>query len=333
MSAQKQLRIGTLLRAATLGVASLVTLAAQPAWSQAFPSKPMRMIVPFAAGGITDVVGRVIAERMAAQLGQPMVVENRAGAGGMIGLDVMLKSEPDGYTIAFLASPTLISGMLNGRIWNPDADFTPLGLNYRQGFLLALNPNMPEFRNVRNITELVRAVKANPGKINFGTIGVGSSGHLVGEMMKNAGGLNWEHVPYKGTAPLLQDVIAGQIPIVLFGAAGDDPAKYPGRIVIIGNSSTRRHPMAPDVSSLTESGFPGIDATTWGGFAGPGRIPGPVAARLTAEYKAAFDRPDTQDKLKFQQLEGMTPAEFGKLIRDTIQLWGRVIKDNNIKAE
>jgi tripartite-type tricarboxylate transporter receptor subunit TctC len=334
MSAQKKIRIGTLLRAVTLGVASLAALTAQPAWSQAFPSKPLRMIVPFPAGGITDTVGRVIADKMSKQMGQPFVIDNRGGAGGMIGLDAIIKSDPDGYTMGLMASPTLISGLLNGRDWNVENDFTPIGLNYRQGMLFSLNPTVPELRGVRTGADLVRAVKANPGKINFASIGIGSTGHLIGEIMGDMAGMKWVHVPYKGTAPLVQELIAGQVPLVMVGGASDDPVKYPGRVIVVATSGAKRHPLNPDAPTLAESGFPGLDATTWGAFVGPGKIPAPIAARLAAEYKVAFDNPDMRDKLNAQVLqEYMTPADLARLTREAVQMWGKVIKEKNIKAQ
>ena len=334
MSAQKNIRIGTLLRAVTLVVSSLMALAAQPAWSQAFPTKPLRMIVPFPPAGIADTVSRVISDKLSKQMGQTVVIDNRAGAGGMIGLEALVKSDPDGYTIGLLASPTMISGMLNGREWNVESDFTPIGLNYRQGILLSLNPNVPVFKGVKNGADLIRAVKANPGKINFATIGVGSTGHLIGEIMKDTAGMNWEHVPYKGTAPLMQELLAGESPLVMLGGASDDPARYPGRVIVVATTGGKRHALAPDAPTLAESGVPGIDATTWGAFVGPAKIPAAVAAKLAAEYKVAFDNPDMRDKLNGQVLqEYMGPSDLARLIRETTQMWGKVIKDKNIKAQ
>ena len=317
-----------------IALASLLAVAAPPAWSQAYPSKPVRMIVAFPPAGITDTVARMVADKMSKQMGQPFVIDNRAGAGGMIGLEALIKSEPDGYSVGLLASPTLISGMLNGREWNVENDFTPIGLNYRQGILLSLNPTVAELRNVRTGADLVRAVKANPGKVNFATIGVGSTGHLIGEILKDMAGMNWEHVPYKGTAPLMQELLAGQNPLVMMGGASEDPVRFPGRVIVVATTGAKRHALAPDAPTLAESGFPGLDATTWGGFVAPARVPAAVATRLAAEYKVAFDHPETREKLNGQVLqEYLAPAEFGRLIRDVSQQWGKVIKDKNIKAQ
>jgi tripartite-type tricarboxylate transporter receptor subunit TctC len=302
---------------------------AMQAHAQTFPAKPLRLIVPFPAGGITDSMSRLIGEGMSSNLGQPVIIDNRAGAGGLIGLDALIKSEADGYTIGLLPSPTLISGLLGGREWKPDDEMTSLGLNYRQGILLAINPNAPLLSGVRNAADLVRVVKANPGKINYATIGIGSTGHLMGAIMASAAGLDWVHVPYKGTAPLLQDLLAAQAPLVQMGSSMADQEANPGRVLLIATTANKPE---SGVGPLSAGGFPGLDATTWGGFVGPARLPPAVFARLVIAYKAAFDRPDVNAKAgRFLQQEYMLPADMSRLTRETIALWGKVIRDNNIK--
>jgi tripartite-type tricarboxylate transporter receptor subunit TctC len=311
-------------------IALLLSLAsAQPALSQAYPSRALRLIVPFPAGGTTDIVARFEADALSAQMGQAVVVDNRGGASGLIGADTIIKSAPDGYTLGLLVSPTLISGIFNARDWSPDNDMTPIGLNYRQGILLAINPNQPLLKDVKSGADMVRVIKANPGKVYFGTIGVGTTGHLLGELMKTSNGLQWEHLPYKGAAQLTQDVVAGEQPIVLMGASADDPTRYPGRVLLIATSGATRQ---AGVTPLAETGFPGMDATTWGGFIGPGHIPAPVLTKLVSAYKAAFERPDTHEKAdKVLTQEYLPPEELGKLIKSTLATWTKVIKDNNIK--
>lgn len=315
--------------ARSLAAALIVALAPSAAQAQAYPSKPVRFIVPFPPGGITDVLMRIMAEGMAVKLGQPVVIDNRAGASGLIGVDAIIKSPADGYTIGMLPSPTVIAGLLQGREWNVENDMSSIGLNYRQGILLAINPNAPLLKDVRNAGDLVRVIRANPGKVNYGTIGVGSTGHLLGELMRANNGLQWEHVPYKGTAPLMQDLLAAQNPIVFMGASTNDVDRNPGRLLLIATSGPRRQ---AGVLPLAETGFPGIDATTWGGVIAPAKLPPAVQARLVADYKATFDAPEVREKAqKILDQEYMGPAELTQLTRQTIATWGKVIKDNNIK--
>jgi len=312
-----------------------LALAGIPAAAQAqdYPNKPIRVIVGFPPSGTTDIVTRVMSERMSAQMGQPIIVDNRPGAGGLIGLDAVLKAERDGYTIGFLASPTLISALMAGREINADRDMTHIGLIYRRGFFLGLNPNVPEFRNVKTGPDLVAAIRANPGKINYGSIGVGSTGHLLGEMMKSIGKLDWVHVPYKGVALLNQEVMAGQAPLVVMGTTIEDPKTSGGRIINVAITSAQRHAKAPEIPSLMESGFPGIDATTWGSFYTPPGIPPAAASRLAAEFKTAHDRPETQKQLAQFDPEYMAPAQLAALTRSHLQLWGKVISDNNLRTK
>jgi tripartite-type tricarboxylate transporter receptor subunit TctC len=306
---------------------ALGTAAALPAAAQEFPARPIRIVMGTPAGEAIDVIYRMFAEKMSGPLGQSLFIDNRPGAAGLIGLDTIINSAPDGYTIGLLQSPSLISGLFNGREWKPDQEMTPIGLDYRQGVLLSINPNVPIFKDVKGPADLVRVVRANPGKVNFGTIGPGSTGHLVGELMKTRG-LQWEHIAYKGGVPLIQAVAAGSDPIVGIGTSLQDVDKNPGRVVVVATSAGR--PQGP-YRPLAEAGFPDIDATTWGGMVGPARLPAPVLAKLSAAYKTAFDNPEIQDKAgKILIQEYMAPPEFGQLIRSHIATWSKVIKDNNI---
>jgi len=317
-----------LTRALAVAAFALGTLAALPAAAQEFPTRPIRIVIGAPAGEAIDVIFRLFADKMGAQLGQSLFIDNRPGAAGMIGLDAIINSAPDGYTIGLLQSPTLISGLFNGREWKPDQEMTPIALDYRQGVLLSINPNVAIFKDVKGPADLVRVVKANPGKVNFGTIGPGSTGHLVGELMKNRAGLKWEHIAYKGGVPLIQAVAAGSDPIVGIGTSLQDVDKNPGRVVVVATSAGRAQgPYRP----LAEAGFPEIDATTWGGMVGPARMPAAIQNRILTAYKAAYDSPDVAERAgKILIQEYMAPPEFGQLIRSHIANWGKVIKENNI---
>jgi tripartite-type tricarboxylate transporter receptor subunit TctC len=314
-----------------LATAAVIALWCNIACAQTYPGKPVRVLVGFPPGGSTDIVARVVAERWGAQLGQPMIVENRPGAGGVIGLDAVTRSLPDGYTVGLLASPTLISALVNGRSIGAEREYASIGLIYRQGFFILINPAVPEFRGVRTLADLIAVVKSNPGKINYGSIGVGSTGHLVGELMADRGGLQWTHIPYKGLAPLLQEVTAGLAPTVLIGGTIMDSRNSGGRIVALATTSSKREASAPEVPTLSESGFPGVDASSWGSFIAPVGLPNPVLVKLAADYKAAFDSPGLADKLIGFTPEYLAPQDVDALATQTLQLWGKVIKDAGIK--
>jgi tripartite-type tricarboxylate transporter receptor subunit TctC len=302
---------------------------AGPAAAQTFPVKPVRLVVGTAAGGASDIVMRLVADKMTGALGQPVIVENRPGASGILAVDAAIKSTPDGYTIAILTSPAIISGLVNGREWKPDEEMSSIGLNYQQGILIGINPTVPMFRDVKNGADLVRTIKANPGKIVYSTIGPASTGHLVALIMSNVAGLQWEHNPYKGGAQMIQDLAAGASPIVVMGPTTQDAASNPGRVLLVATSGAK--PQA-GVRPLAESGFPSINATTWGGLIGPGRLPAAVHERLAGAYRAAVTSPDYLEKAaKLLDQEYLGPAEFDQMIRSNIAMWRKVIQDNNIK--
>jgi len=323
----------TLLAASLITLGAVCPLAAPTTVSaQAYPSKPLRLITGFTPGGVADLLSRAIAERMSVTLGQSVVVESRPGAGGLIGHDAIVKAEPDGQTFGLIVSPTLISGMVGGRNWNLDAETAPLGLAYRQGFMIGLNPSVPEFSNVKSMMDLVAAVKANPNKIFYASVSPGSTGHLTGALIGSQMGLKWEHVAYKGMQGPLQELVAGRTPLVMFGVAVEDPQKFPGKVIHLASSALKRNPTTPSVPTLSESGFPGMDASTWAGFFAPVGIPKPVMDRMVAEYRAAYDHPDTHKRLGASLvMEYMPPAEFMTLMKQTVATWGRVIKEQNIK--
>jgi tripartite-type tricarboxylate transporter receptor subunit TctC len=301
--------------------------------AQSYPSRPIKLITGFTPGGVADLVSRAIADRMAISMGQPVVVDARPGASGMIGHDAIVKAEPDGYTFGLIVSPVLIAGMVNGRAWNLDAEMAPLGLAYRQGYMIGLNPTVPEFRNVKNMMDLVGVVKANPEKIFYASVSTGSTGHLTGALIGAQQGLKWEHVAYKGMQGPLLEMVAGRTPLVMFGTAVEDPDKFPGKVINIASSALKRNPTSPNVPTLDESGFPGLDASTWAGFFAPMGIAKPVMDKLVAEYKAAWEHPDTQARLsKSLVLEYAAPAEFMTIMKGTVSTWGPVIKKLDLKS-
>jgi tripartite-type tricarboxylate transporter receptor subunit TctC len=294
-----------------------------------FPTKPIRLLLGSPAGGPLDLVTRLVAERMAAPLGQPVIVENRVGASGIIAVDAAIKSPADGYNVVMLTSPALLNGILNGREWKPAEEFTPIGLNYQQGILMGVNPTHPLFRDVKNAADLVRVVKANPGKVNYATAGPTGTGNIAGLMMTSGAGLKWENVAYKGGADMVRDLLAGENPIVAMGPTVQDAANNPGRLLLIANTSGR---VQAGIRPLAEQGFPNIKVTTWGGVVGPGQLPAPIAERLTGVYRSAVtDAAFIEKMAKILEQEYLPPAEFARMIQDTIALYQKLIRENNLK--
>jgi tripartite-type tricarboxylate transporter receptor subunit TctC len=299
------------------------------AGAQNFPTKPIRLMLGTAAGGPLDLVTRFVAERMAGPLGQQVIVENRPGASGIIAVDAAIRSTADGYHLVMLTSPALLNGLLNGREWKPAEEFSAIGLNYQQGILMGVNPSHPLFRDVKNAADLVRVVRANPGKVNYATAGPTGTGNIAGAMMASGAGLQWENVPYKGGADMVRDLIAGENPIVAMGPTVQDAANNPGRLLLIATTGGR---VQACVRPLAEQGFPNIRVTTWGGIVGPGQMPAAVTERLSSAYRSAVVDPAFVEKMaKVLEQEYLPPAEFGQMIRDTIALYQKLIRENNLR--
>jgi tripartite-type tricarboxylate transporter receptor subunit TctC len=303
---------------------------AQPAW----PDKPVRIMVPFAPGGQTDIIGRILAERYTQLWGKSVLVENRIGASGSIGTDVVAKSPPDGYMLQIAAinthgaNPALFGSKLP---YDPVRDFTPIIWVNSSINVLVVNPNSP-FRNLR---ELLDYAKANPGKLTFGTAGSGSSMHLFMEVLKMMTGTDITHVPYKGSGPAGQDVMGNQITMVFDSMPGAWPFVQSGRFKALAVSSGKRAPNAPDVPTVAEAGVPGYDYVSWLGVVGPAGMPRDLVARINADTNRILQMPETRDR--FDKLGtvpvGGTPEEFGNYIRNQVATWHKVVKASGAKVE
>jgi tripartite-type tricarboxylate transporter receptor subunit TctC len=252
--------------------------------AQAYPSKPIRVIVPYAAGGFSDLSSRVIAESMSRQLGQPLVVEPRPGGGGRIGAEYVAKAAPDGYQILYTTNGTHTYMQITEKSlsYDPLKDFTPIAQVGVYGLLMAVHPSVP----ARNITEFIDYVKRNPGKINYGSSGIGSGIHFAGELFKVMAGVDMVHVPYKGSGPALQDVIAGNCHVAFDGAA--KPFIDSGKVRFLGTTSSRRDPRFPDFPTIGEGGLPGYDLTYWLAVFGPAGLPAEVRSKLNVAVNAAL---------------------------------------------
>jgi tripartite-type tricarboxylate transporter receptor subunit TctC len=303
------------------------------AQAQAYPNKPIRLMVPFPPGGSTDIVARIVAQKLSDRLGQQVVVENRGGAGGTIGAEAVAKAAPDGYTLVLGTTSThAVAPNVYARIgYDPVKDFAPISLVAVTPYLLVVNPGV----NVKSLPEFVGYVKARPGKLNYASAGTGSTTHLAMEMLKSAGGLYIVHIPYNGNGPAGTAVIAGQVE-ALFGSL---PAVLPhaksGRVRPIAVGTPKRSPSLPDVPTVAESGFPGFDASLWLAIMAPAGTPPAVVDRLHKEIVAVIGSPDAADALGKAGAEPRTstPAELAGMVKDGVGKYAKIVKQAGIKAE
>ena len=314
-------------------ILALGTLASHAALAQAYPAKPIRLVVPFPPGGSTDIVARIVAQKLSDRLGQQVVVENRGGAGGTIGAEAVAKAPPDGYTLVVGTTSThAVAPSVYGKIgYDPVKDFAPISLIAVTPYLLVVNPSV----NVKSLQEFVGYVKARPGKLNYASAGTGSTTHLAMEMLKSAAGLYIVHIPYNGNGPAGTAVIAGQVEI-LFGSL---PAVLPhaksGRVRPLAVGTPKRSPSLPDVPTVAESGFPGFDASLWLAIMAPAGTPAPIVDRLQKEIHAVIASPDTADALNKAGAEPITstPAELAAMVKDGVEKYGKVVKQAGVKPE
>ena len=298
-----------------------------------YPSRPIKWVVPYTPGGITDTVTRIVTGKLQESLGQPIVVENKPGANSIVGADLVAKSPPDGYSVvtviaAHAANATLYAGKIP---FDPVKSFTPISLVAIAPLIMTVNNNFP----AKNVKELVDYAKANPGKVSFGSSGVGSATHLTFELLKQTAGLDMVHIPYKGTAPALTAVIAGDIQVL-----GDVPSSLMphvrgGKIRALGMFSAKRVAGAPEVPTLPEAGGPAIEGSTWVMFLAPAGTPPAIVARLSSEIAKIVSAPEL--RARFEQLGieavGSSPAETAKFLDAEIAKWSKVITTAGVKAE
>ncbi|WP_295377664.1 tripartite tricarboxylate transporter substrate binding protein [uncultured Pseudacidovorax sp.] len=320
------------LMAATL--AAGLALAAPLASAQAaYPTKPIRLVVPFAPGGSADVVGRLIAEELRAGLGQPVVVDNRPGAGGNIAGDMVAKAPADGYTLLLAAAgPIAINPSLYGRMpYNPATDLAPVALLARDHQLMAVTPSVP----ARDVREFIAYAKANPGKVSFGSPGNGTPAHLGGELFNQMAGTQMVHVPYKGSAPAMNDLISGQITVMIDNMPALLPQVQAGRLRALGVASPARASGAPDIPTVAESGLPGFNVTAWKGLMAPAGTPKPIVAKLNEVAVAAVAKPEIRKRLVDLGAEpgGGSPEDFGALIARDSRSWAALVKSTGARVD
>jgi tripartite-type tricarboxylate transporter receptor subunit TctC len=306
--------------------------AASIAQAQTWPAKPVRFVVPFPPGGATDVAARAVSDRLSRALGQQFVVENRAGASGMIGATEVARAAPDGYTILFAADPvTTLHLVLKGVQYDVQRDFVAITQVTTQPLALAVHASVP----ASSVQEFIALVKASPGKFAFAHSGTGSGQHLAGELLKRLAGIDMQHVPYKGGAPAVQDLVAGQVPAAVLGSTPLIPHHKSGRIRILAFTSKERFPTLPEVPTLHESGFPGFDTTQWLGLLAPRGTPGDVVSRLYSETKKTLALEEVKERLLQAALlpVGSSPQEFAALIRADLERWSKLAKELGLEPQ
>jgi tripartite-type tricarboxylate transporter receptor subunit TctC len=304
-----------------------------PAGAQTYPNKPIRWIVPYTGGGITDVTTRLVTQKMSAALGQPIVVDNRPGANSILGSELAAKAAPDGYTMVtviagYSANVTLYAGKLP---FDPLKDLAPVSLTAIAPLIMTVNPGLP----VKDVKELIAYAKANPGKLNFGSSGIGAAAHLTCELFKQTTGVDMVHVPFTGTAPAMQAAMANDIQMLVDTPSSLMPQVRGGKLKALGMFSARRLPAYPEVPTLAESGGPALESSTWVMFMAPGGTPRDIVNRLSAEAAKALKEADVRDKLVQTGIEpvGNTPEAAKRFLDAEIAKWKKVIEAAGVKAE
>jgi tripartite-type tricarboxylate transporter receptor subunit TctC len=319
-------RLAWALVAAVIGTTSV-------ARADDYPNHPIRVIVPFAAGGAADAVARIVGKYIGDALGQPVVVEDRGGAGGIIGAEIVKNAEPDGYTLLLGQSgPISINpGIYTKLSYDPEKDFVPISMTTAYPYILVVNPSL----GVKTVAELVALAKSKPGQLNYGTAGVGVSNHLVTELFDDKAGIKMTHVPYRGTSLAVADLLAGHVEVVFADPVSALSQVRAGKLIALAVTSKDRSPVAPDVPTIAESGYPGFDAVAWHGFMAPAGTPQPVIDRLNAEILKALKDPPSAKLIEQQamQIVGNSPQEFAGFIKQDIELWKDVAKQAKVEIK
>ena len=310
-------------------------VAAPAARAQSFPAKPIRIIAPYTAGGAADLLSRFLCEKFPAAMGEPCVVENKPGAGGIIGFDLAAKSEPDGHTLVMapnnLAIIPVLPSLYPNVPYDTLKDLAPIALVASTPIMVGAHPAFP----AQSFPELIAYARANSGKVNFTTCGPASPQHLAGEMLASRAGFTWIHVPYKGCGDALTAVVGGTVPVFISTVAHFNPQIKSGKLRGFAVLGPTRSQFAPDYPTVAESGFPGYEVNLWFGLLAQGRTPAPVIARLNAEVNKALESPDLREKLRAQSYEplGGPPERFADAIRADMERFGKVIRDGGVKME
>ena len=313
--------------------AVILIFAAISAAAQQFPNRPLRLVVPFAPGGSADFVARLVGQKLGESFGQQVVVDNRGGASGMIGNDLVAKSAPDGYTLTigtlgpFAVNPSLFSRMP----YDPIKDFAPITLTGAASHILVVHPSLP----VRTVGDLIALAKAKPGQLTFASSGIGNATHLTGELFKVTAKVDMVHVPYKGGGPAMSDLVGGQVSFSFASMPSALPHARSGRLRAIAVGAGKRSPAIPELPTVAESGLPGFASEDWQGILVAAKTPPEIVTRLNAELQRALGLPELKERLLASGFEARTstPEWFGEFIKSETVKWAKVVKEAGIKAE
>lgn len=328
--------VSTLRRRSALALllGSAATALAPAAWAQApYPSKAITVIVPFPAGGQTDLIGRIVSDQLSKRLGQPVVVENRPGVNGSLGSDQVARATADGYTLVVTGPGThAINQLVNANVkYDARKDFTHIGMITRAGNVLLASP---AFKG-KSVADVVAMSKANPRSLNFALTGIGSSGHMSMELLKQSAGIDFNAVPYKGDAPAITDLIGGQVDLLFVNATTAGTYVKAGRLRGLAVTSPGRNALLPDLPTMAEAGSSGVVIESWTGLAGPAGLPAPIVERLHRELQSILDLPEVRERFAATGNAAMpgTPADAAGFVAGEVGKWGRVVQAGNIRIE
>lgn len=306
--------------------AAICCMALPAAWADAWPERPIKIVVPFAPGGFTDVVARMVQKELGPSIGQPIIIENRPGAGSSIGTDAVAKAKPDGYTLVMISTTHVISPHLYKTLpYDPIKDFAPVMKLGEGPYVLVVHPSLP----VKNVAELIALAKAKPDKIDYASSGNGSSQHLVGALFATMAGAPINHVPYKGSNQAMQDLLGGQVMLSFVGMPNALPNLASGKLRALAVSTRKRSPDLPDVPTLDETGVHGYDATIWLGLLAPAGTPREVVQKINAEMTKVLSTSEARKLISSAGVEvaTSTPEEFGALLQSEFDRWGKVVRE------
>lgn len=312
--------------------AGFVAAAALDTAAQGYPSRPVRLVIPYSAGGATDVPGRIIAQGLAERLGQQIVVDNRPGAGGAIGAEIVALAQPDGYTLMLTGTPFAVMPAIYPKLpVHPVKDFAPVMQVAAAPNVLVVHPSLP----ARSVAQLIKLAQAQPGKINYASGGTGGATHLFFSLFLSMARIDMTHIPYKGSGPATADLLGGHVKVYMPGIALALPHSKAGRMVPLGVTSAKRAPQMPDVPTIAEAGVPGYEAAVWFGLLAPKGTPPAVIARVHDETVKALHQPAAEKGLLASGYVTVTsrPEEFGKLVAGEVEKWGRVVRQANIQSQ
>ncbi|HEU0290737.1 MAG TPA: tripartite tricarboxylate transporter substrate binding protein [Burkholderiales bacterium] len=313
---------------AALGCILLAVTAAQ---AQSYPSRTVRLVVPFAAGGSTDIIGRTVGQKLNEMWGQPVVVDNRPGGSTVIGTDVVAKSAPDGHTLLVTPAPfTIVPSLIAKLPYDPAKDFEPITLINTTPLVVVVHPGVP----AKTVKDLIALAKARPGTINYGSSGSGGSNHLAGELFNALAGVKMVHIPYKGNAPALTDLLGGHVDLVFNGLTSAMPLIKSGKLRALAVTSIKRTGSLPDMPTLDELGLKGFQAVAWNGLSAPARTPKDIIAKINADVLKVVRSPELAERLRAEGSDpvGSSPEQYAAFLRDEIAKWSKVIKFAGVKS-